>query len=517
MHRLAQIARAVIAMLSVFSLLPAPALAMNDRTYVHHLLRRFAFSASPARIDAVEAQGGDGWLEDQLHPNRIDDSALEPYLEQRPTRTNAKGELEDESIYQRRLVERQIHSERQLQEKLVLHWMEHFSVAVSKVGDWALMGRYEDAIRAQALGNFANLLLAVSKEPAMLIWLDNAGNDGSQGKPNENFARELLQLYVMGTDRLRDDGSVMRDASDRALSNYTQRDVAQLAAALSGFEVACDDDAHVKNPNTRCTVKYNRDLHLAGSKAVMGRKFADTNDPQTMKRVIDFLVRQPSTAPFQARELLQRFVTDKPSPEYVRAIANVWRDNVDAPDQIARVIRAIVHHPEFGKAYHGLIKEPDELIVGALRAIPSFEKAAKTEDGPVQRLSAICSEGDGFLYATGQQLYDPPTVFSFYRPGSKEMLLSENDLAARLAGMQNLIATDPGDAGATVAFDFDALVAQLPGDPSEAATYLLDALTDVETSQLYDGVRNALASGNDLESLRKALSLILMSPEYELN
>lgn len=517
MHRVAQLARSIVALACMFSLLPAPAVAMNERTYVHHLLRRFAFSASPERVDAVVAQGTDNWLEEQLHPDRIDDSALEQYLEPRPTHTNAKGDLEDESIYQRRLVERQIHSERQLQEKLVLHWMEHFSVGVSKVGDWALMGRYEDTIRKQALGNFKTLLLAVSKEPAMLLWLDNSGNDGSQGKPNENFARELLQLYVMGTDRLRDDGSVMRDAAGRPLTNYTQGDVARLAAALTGWEVACDDDARIKNPNTRCKVKYNRDLHRSGSKRIMGSMFADANDPQVMKRVMDFLARQPSTAPFQARELLQRFVTDRPSPDYVRAIANVWRDNVDAPDQIARVVRAIVRHPEFVKAYHGLIKEPDELIVGALRSIPSFEKAGKTNDGRVERLSALSSEGDGFLFSTGQQLYDPPTVFSFYRPGSKETLLSENELAARLAGLQNLIATDPNDAEATVAFDLDALVGRLPADASEAAAYLLDALSDAETSQLYDAVKNALLPGVDRDSVRKALSLIMMSPEYELN
>lgn len=490
---------------------------MNDRTYVHHLLRRFAFSASPARVDAVVAQGAQSWLEEQLHPNRIDDTSLVQYLEPRPARTNAKGELDDESIYQRRLVERQIHSERQLQEKLVLHWMEHFSVGVSKVGDWALMGRYEDTVRAHAVGNFKTLLMAVSKDPAMLIWLDNSDNDGSQGKPNENFARELLQLYVMGTDRLRDDGSAMRDASGRTQNNYTQKDVAQVAAALTGWSVDCDDAPRVKDPNTRCTVKYNRDLHVAGTKSIMGRRFADNDDPQTMERVIDFLVRQPSTAPFQAKELLQRFGSDRPSPAYVRAIAAVWRDNVDAPDQIARVLRAIVRHPEFAKAYHGLPKEPDELIVGALRAIPSFEKAGKTNDGPLLPLSAVSSEGDGFLFAAGQQLYDPPSVFSFYRPGSKETLLSENELAARLAGLQNLIATDPGDESATVAFDFDALLGLLPGDPSQAALYLLDALSDTETSQLYDPVRSALASGIDADSVRKALSLILMSPEYELN
>lgn len=485
----------------------APAPALDERSHAHHVLRRFAFSASPTEVDAIVKRGVGAWLQEQLRPASIDDREAMQLLEPKPMRTNAKGDLDDAAIYARRLVQRQIFTQRQVQEKLTLHWIEHFSVGVAKVDDWALMARYEETLRSNALGNFRSLLVAVSKDPAMLIWLDNNYNDASDSRrpPNENFARELLQLYVMGTDRLNLDGSVVRGSDGRALSNYEQRDVRTLAAELAGWGVDCDDDAKVKNPSTRCHLAFHADENPGATSA-------------TLTHAIDRLVRNPSTAPFQARELLQRFVTETPSPAYVSDIAAVWRDNVDAPDQIARVVDAIVKHPEFERSYHGLIKEPEELFVDALRAIPTVIHSGKSDSGAVAPLSDLVGEGEGYLSECGQMPYDPPSVFSFYRPGHKAMLLSDSYAAARLRGLGALALADANDESANVAFAFDALEKRLDGaTPSSAADYLIDALSDVETTTLRTDITASLSDGIDAAHLRDAVWLILTSPEYELN
>ncbi|MDP9017815.1 MAG: DUF1800 domain-containing protein, partial [Candidatus Eremiobacteraeota bacterium] len=304
-------------LLLLFCILSFAFAAEPSTANVHHLLRRFAFSASPEESQAVRLQGTQAWLEAQLHPRAIDDAQMQALLEPKPAFTNAKGDIADAAVYARRLLIREIYSKRQVQEKLVLHWLDHFSVGVSKVDNHALMARYEETLRYGALGNFASLLTSVSKNPAMLMWLDNNYNVSADGaKPNENFARELLQLYVMGTDRLNMDGTVQRDGAGHALPNYTQADVRELAIALSGWGVDCDDEAHVKRADT-CTVSYHADQHRPGTRKLLGWSIPDDGSSKTLSTIIAKLVRHPSTAPFQSKELLQRFVTEHPSPRYV--------------------------------------------------------------------------------------------------------------------------------------------------------------------------------------------------------
>ncbi|GAC1355595.1 MAG: hypothetical protein NVSMB31_16060 [Vulcanimicrobiaceae bacterium] len=503
-------------LLLIFSVLSF-AFAAEPSTNLHHLMRRFAFSASPQEMQAASSLGANAWLEGQLHPRSIDDSAMQALLEGKPSFTNGKGDLDDPAVYARRLLERELYSKRQVQEKLVLHWIEHFSVGVSKIDNHALMSRYEETLRYGALGNFASLLVSVSKSPAMLIWLDNNDNSSADGaKPNENFARELLQLYIMGTDRLNMDGTIQRDGQGRAVPNYTQSDVRELAIALSGWGLTCDDEAHRKRADT-CSISYHADEHRTGTRKLLGWTIHDDASSSTLPAIIAKLARHQSTAPFQAKELLQRFVTEHPSPHYVADIARVWSRTAGAPDQIASVVRAIVQHPEFNAGYHELLKEPVEAFVDAMRSVPSVLQDAKTDDGPVARGMDLVADG-GFLQNCGQSLYDPPSVFSFYRPGHKADLLADHYLAARFAGLGTLSAADLSEGSTNSGFNFELLAQRIGSDdPHVAATYLVDALSDSETSQLTASLEAYLQDGVDAEHLRGAVWLIFTSAEYQLN
>ena len=191
---------ACAALLGLGILCPEHALAAPapTRAEVQHLLRRFAFSAPPETVTSVMQGGIAAWLASQENPESLDDTGSE--LETLPTTLTSTGGLADYNIFERAVVQHMVLTPRQLQAKLELHWLDHFAIGLGKVGDPAVMYHYDQTIRRLGLGNFTALLTAVAREPAMLEWLDNNWNVGPVA--NENFAREAMQLYAMGTTRL---------------------------------------------------------------------------------------------------------------------------------------------------------------------------------------------------------------------------------------------------------------------------------------------------------------------------
>ena len=489
------------------------------RASAQHLLRRFAFSGSTADVNAAYASGPIAWLSAQLNPASIDDSALASTMQAMPTYTG--NTAIDNSINTRieeRILERQIGTKRQLLEKVTLHWLEHFAVSQDGVNDIGAMAHYEDTVRADALGNFQTLVSDVAKEPAMLYWLDNNFNNGSNpanNPPNENFGRELMQLYTLGPNQLNADGSGVVDANGIPVPNYSEPDVKAIALALTGFQVHTPNPLPTGvDPRTIDSVTFAKSAHATGPFTIMNTQIIDPGDATIVDAVVKVLAHKPATAPFESLELLQRFVTENPSPGYVSRISAVWAADVDDPNQIGKVLAAIANDPEFPASAHTLIKEPIEYTADAVRALGG---AAET---PLTYSATPFGNFVGDDANAGEQIYYPPTVFSFYRPGNKESLLSNSALLSRwntavdISNHSN-VQTCAASTSYNCSYYID--VSKLKSLPaSQIAGALCDELVDGGTPELRQLVTTYLST-NQSGGIAGALWIVLTSPEYEVN
>ena len=496
------------------------------RKVVQNALRRFAFSDTPATISAVYAGGLQNWFTTQLSPDTIADSALAGYLTAEPYNTGllAKNDGSILCAYGTLLTERQVSSKKQLLEKLTMYWLAHFSINGTSTLPGPI-GEYTAVVRADALGNFAKLLSDIAVQPAMLDWLGNNNNNGSSpitNPPNQNFGRELMQLYVMGTDQLNMDGTQVLDGTGAVKQNYTQADVDSVSLALTGYSWSLPNPFPLGMPRDPANnpVAFTARNHGKGPYTIIGQVVADPGDSTVISTVVNALGGNPSTAPFQVREMLQRLVTENPSPAYISRIAHVWATNANDPRQIAKVVAAIAADPEFISAMsQPMLKESTEFYVDAIRALggAGANPVTGSDLAPIQGVRAD-------LEGTQQLLYDPETVFGFYTVGDKSsvltngLLLSRYNMAARVANALQLgalpaLSSTPGCGGSSK-FNVDASnLASMPG--AQIAGYLLDALVDGGNAELRSLVTNYI--NNDPKRAAGAVYIIMSSPEYEVN
>jgi uncharacterized protein (DUF1800 family) len=483
----------------------APAWAQAPtRADIQHLLRRFAYSAPPATVTSVQASGIPAWLAAQDDWQALDDSHSE--LEQIPTSLDSSGGYADYNVFERIVMQHMVLTPRQLQAKLELHWLDHFAVGLEKVGDPALMYHYDQIIRANALGNFTKLVTAVAQEPAMLEWLDNNWNVGPVA--NENWSRECMQLFTMGLYELNMDGSVVKNADGTPKPNYTQPEVQAIAKSMTGYGVVYDNSNN--DPETRFSVQYFPGNHYSGPVKFFGRVQKVPTDGTAIPFVMNIISKRPSVAPFEARELLQRFVTENPSPAYIAAVAAVWKAQERAPDQIAQVINAIVTNPEFPANYHSMPKQPAELVVDSLRAMPGMMQA-----------TADTSPGASILWELGnlgQELFYPESVFSFYRPGGLSALTDTGSVLTRTGVFANETNSLPSSVYTDTWIDVPTLRTLIGSTRGEAiGNYLLDALIDGGSAKEHDIVKQYLGATPSDARIQGAIWLLLNSPDFAVN
>ena len=404
----------------------ASARELNADEQIIHALSRLTFGTRPGDIERVRAVGVDRWVALQLRPDRIDDSTTDRFIARYHTLGKTSAELYREYppaavlravarrdslarsggmtmadtialLRQARRsnqfmaelissrVARAVMSERQLHEVMVDFWENHFSVFAGKGQTrWFLPSYDRDVIRPHALGNFRELLGAVATSPAMLFYLDNAQSVADSVRPtlrgnralaaprrgrglNENYARELMELHTLGVD-----------------GGYTQKDVVEVARALTGWSIRpprqlimASPDARVRRVAERIsdngaagTFVFRPAVHDAGTKVVLGHKLKAGRGIEDGEEVLDILARHPSTAKFIARKLAVRFVSDEPPQALVdRAAATFRRTNGD----IREVVRTIVTSPEFfsRSAFRAKVKSPFEVVVSTMRALGS--------------------------------------------------------------------------------------------------------------------------------------------------
>jgi uncharacterized protein (DUF1800 family) len=314
-----------------------------------HLLSRAAFGPRPGDVDRVRSMGDEAWIDEQLAPDAIDDTACD--LRARRFETihhdpalcyEYKKPVLREELARHTLL-RAVYSRRQLFEVMVGFWSDHFNVSIDK-GDCVYLKATDDrtVIRAHALGRFRDLVGASSRSPAMLVYLDGKENAkrGPEDAPNENYARELLELHTLGVD-----------------GGYTQRDVAHVARALTGWRL--------RTTWAKGTVYFDPALHDDGEKLVLGERIAPGGGSTDFDAVLDIVCSHPSTARHIATKLVRKLVGESEPPSLVDRVAKTF---ADAGGEIAPMVRQILTSDEFRASAGAKLKRPFELVASALRA-----------------------------------------------------------------------------------------------------------------------------------------------------
>ncbi|WP_425547987.1 DUF1800 domain-containing protein [Actimicrobium antarcticum] len=272
-----------------------------------------------------------------------------------------------------------------LTERMTLFWHNHFTSSEQKVRSAQLMYRQNVLLRQEALGHFGDLLHAVSKDPAMLLYLDNSSN--RKGAPNENFAREVMELFTLGE------------------GHYSQQDVTEAARAFTGWSVERDIGEFRWRPGA----------HDAGSKTVLGVSGNLGGDA-----VLDILLAQPACAEYLVTKLWREFVSPNPDAREVQRIAQRLRDS---RYDIKVALRELFLSPAFWEPANRatLIKSPVEMVVGTLRQFQF------TYDDPLPFTFAVAQ--------LGQNLFNPPNVKGW--PGG-DAWINSTTLLARKAVLERL-------------------------------------------------------------------------------
>src|SRR5947207_3310635 len=373
---------------------PLPADKWNFTTAAH-LLNRAGFGGTPPEIEKLAEMGPDRAVSCLVDYDKIPDPTLSPnWAKPDPERmekfaalrrTNqelrqAKGdqrkELEEKrremqreqrQMQQQHLLElrdwwlqRMVKGPRPLQEKMTLFWHGHFATSVQKVRDAYFIWLQNDTFRRLALGRWLQLLTAVAKDPAMLIWLDQA--QSRKEHPNENFAREVMELFALGE------------------GHYTEKDVTEAARALTGWTLN----------RVQQKFEYRSAIHDAGLKTVLGRSGNLTGND-----VLEQIVAQPQAARFICAKLWSYFAAENPPEELVSALADRFRQG---KSHFRPLLETMFRSEEFyaPEVVRTQVKSPTQWLVGNVRMLE--------RNLPPPMMTS------NWLRQLGQDLFAPPNV-----------------------------------------------------------------------------------------------------------
>jgi len=562
-------------------------IAASDWNYERaaHLIERAGFGATPEEIARVAAMTPELAVNSLVNYETIDASALKPFDESGiwdpgmdpfpPSRAEAvrrareHGEGLGEKVLapgtQRRLqpvvdkffysltannietqrlglwwANRMIASPRPLEEKLTLFWHGHFATGQNKVRDYRMMLQQNRMLRANASGTLRDLLVGILKDPGMLVYLDNGENVKSH--PNENFGRELLELFSMG------------------VGNYSERDVREAARAFTGWT------------NDVLTYKFDTEQHDFGEKTFLGR-----TGPLNGEDIIDTILAQPVTGEYVAGKLYRYFVRDEISSDVKADLGRSFRAS---GYQIKPLMRRMLLAKDFYStpSVATQIKSPVHLVVSTykkmgLREIPTIPDFGRMTGGLGQTLFEppnVAGWAGGRTWITPATLLQRGNLFrdvmfpdvKSFRPPDRAMSATDTRVGERLAqGMNITEATREGDAESNKMVDRDedyntryggyagnllafkrtkliprqpaginltAMVTAAGADTADkvvdhfARRFLSVPLAEKDRALLVGFLRDKLGSstvkpGDMLESsLRELLYLVLSTPEYQL-
>ncbi len=353
-------------------------MANQDIELMAHLMRRAGFGATRDELEARVAKGYEATVEELLNPDmvegsdRLDFLRYQPGFWKPPTSAGMGGAV---------WLNDMVNTERVLQEKMVLFWHHVFATGYSKIDHYHEVFKQIDMFRELGMGNYRELLVALAKDPAMIYWLDNCDNHSYA--VNENWGRELLELFSMG------------------VGNYTEDDVRECSRAFTGWTITPMIPRQAYG-RFDWDFEYQEEDHDEEEKTFLGHTGNFDGED-----IIDIVCAHPATARFIARHLYNFFVADEPQvpswqdtppndPEAIDLLAQTF---VDSGYEMIPVLRVLFNSDFFKNARFAKIKSPVEVVVGTLRMVGDFEFPAPG--------IGILTKESAYM---GQELMNPPSV-----------------------------------------------------------------------------------------------------------
>ena len=352
----------------------------NDTALMAHLLRRAGFGATRQELDRYLALGYEGAVEELLHPgeagNMPDDLIRRYHVEQ--------SELRDLAGSAAYWMYRMISTTCPLEEKIALFWHSLFATGYSKLNQARALLNQVDMFRRSGLGSFQELLVELSRDPAMILWLDN--NDNHRTAINENYGRELLELFSVG------------------IGNYTEEDIKECSRAFTGWTLGNAEYMSIRAskdsiwPYGRIAwhFDYREEDHDDGEKTFLGETGQFDGED-----IIAIIAKQEATARFISTRLFQFFAADVVTENGQKAIGEMMAAYFSSGYQVREVLRTLFNSDFFKseEARFARIKGPAEMVVGAIRMAGSYQS-------PTLGIEKV---SNNMLYM-GQGLLQPPTV-----------------------------------------------------------------------------------------------------------
>ena len=341
---------------TAFAQAPPGSFDPTNRDPIIHIINRLTYGVTPDLYEHVKSIGIDAFIEEQLNPEAIDNSELDERLADYDITWMTTGEILNKyrskglALILRQLiivyVERALYSKRQLNERLNAFWSDHFYIFVGK-NPVAFFKPVDDrdVIQAHSMDTFPNMLRASAHSPAMLLFLDNAQSEKSH--PNENYARELLELHTLSVN-----------------GGYTEDDVKAVARALTGWSVARADAPGIDGSNPG-EFMFRPFLHDNRPKVFLGQTLPANNGKRDGDTVLEIIASHESTARFISTKLARRFISDFPPDSIVDRLTQTY---LQTDGDIKTMMRTLINSDEFWTA-PPKFKRPFEYTMGLLRAV----------------------------------------------------------------------------------------------------------------------------------------------------
>ena len=352
-----------------------------DLALMAHLMRRAGFGATREELEEKVARGYENVVEDLLHPSGDRQTLPEDLIRRYHVE---HSEMRDLSGAGANWMYRMITTNQPMEEKLALFWHSLFATGYAKLNQARALLNQIDMFRRVGFGKFNDILVELSKDPAMIIWLDN--NDNHNGAINENYGRELLELFSMG------------------IGNYSEDDVKEASRAFTGWTLKNAEYMSMRAmkdsiwPYSRIAWHFEfRDSdHDTGEKVFLGERGEFGGDD-----IVDIICRQDATARFVCTRLFQFFAADEIDDEGARTIEQMMASYFESDYEIRSVLRTLFNSDYFkgDAARYARVKAPVETVVGAVRMAGSYRQ-------PTLGVNQLASQA----FFMGQGLLQPPTV-----------------------------------------------------------------------------------------------------------
>ena len=506
---------------------PPPPPAPPTAAEASRLLGQAAFAATDAQIARVQSLGYAGWLDEQFATARTQGHYDWMVANGYAIADNINGFQGTDNTLWRKLIS----SPDALRQRMTLALSEIFVVSMAGLPvAWRsfVAASYVDVLEANAFGTYRALLEAVTLSPAMGVYLNMRGNqkeDPATGRePDENYAREVLQLFSIGLRELNADGSLKNGV---ASDTYDQATISGLAKVFTGW----DFDGYTRSTPAwaQKPMTFNATKHSPAEKKFLGVTIAaGTDGVAALRTALDTIANHPNVGPFIGRQLIQRFVTSQPSAAYVGRVSAVFADNGSGlRGDLKAVLRAVLlddearRAPQAGETTRGRLREPVQRFIQWAR---SFGLASPTGLWNVGNLSDPANR-------LGQSPLRSPSVFNFFRPGyvppnsalgalgitaPEFQITNESTVVGYANFAQNFVANGVGEtrpdysAELALATDAAALV-------NRVALLLAANALSAETLNTIGTAVATISAATDagkLNRVRAAVHLVLCAPEY---